>query len=109
MLTPTLTWVHQDTLKDSLLYCDQTYARSSFEKTMADSTYRIMLRLERNCGKKIMRQAKFTDEYNATTACTLRLCKPWFGTSRLICEDSWFMQCVCAIALEAVHFGLPAG
>ena len=38
-------------------------------------------------------------EYGHTTATTMRLVKPWFGTQRVLAADSWFASVKTAEAL----------
>jgi hypothetical protein len=61
----------------------------------------IMLFLEIDEGAAHMKTKEFRDRYTATTATTLRICKPWFGSGRLVCADSWFASVTTAAALFA--------
>ncbi|KAL3914376.1 MAG: hypothetical protein SGPRY_007648, partial [Prymnesium sp.] len=58
-------------------------------KTAGDSLSGIMLRLEMCCeGTEAMKIKEFSNDWGATTACTLRLTEPWFRSSRVVAGDS---------------------
>jgi hypothetical protein len=59
-------------------------------KTVGDALSGIMLRIEICEGKEAMKTKKHSAEYGATTACTMRIVEPWFGTDRVVAVDSWF-------------------
>lgn len=59
-------------------------------KNIADSTSNIMLRMEINEGKDLMKEKKWQAELGAGTATLLRLSEPWFYTGRIVVADSWF-------------------
>lgn len=46
------------------------------------------------------------DPYGHTTACTLRLAEPWFGSGRILCGDAWFASIkTCeALAQRGMYF-----
>ena len=75
-------------------------------KTVGDALSGIMLRIEICEGKEAMKTKKFSAEYGATTACTMRLFKPWFGTQRVVAADSWFAGVKTAWAMldNGLHF-----
>ncbi|KAG1656791.1 hypothetical protein FOA52_008365 [Chlamydomonas sp. UWO 241] len=52
-------------------------------------------------GKIRDNQTKYWKEHGATTACTLRLCKPWNGKGSIVSGDSWFGSMNTARALRA--------
>lgn len=43
---------------------------------------------------------EFYSDFGATTATTLRLCKKWFGSKKVIVADSWFGSCKTAEELR---------
>ena len=59
-------------------------------KTAGDALCGVMLRMEICEGKVPMAAKEYSAEWGATTACTLRLFKPWFGSNRVCGADSWF-------------------
>eukprot|EP00873_Tetraselmis_striata_P005316 jgi/Tetstr1/425580/TSEL_016001.t1 len=61
----------------------------------------IYSRLELAECKEDMKLKKYVQEYNATTACTLRLVEPWFKSGRIVVADSWFGSVRCALQLSA--------
>lgn len=65
-----------------------------------------MIRIEICEGKVAHASQKYYKEYGHTTACTLRLCEPWFGLDKVIYGDSWFASVKCAQALlnNGTHF-----
>ena len=46
-----------------------------------------------------MERKEFASQMMKTTACTLRLVKPYFGTKRCVIADSWFASVTCAVEL----------
>ena len=50
-------------------------------------------------GKERMGGKEFCDQYQKSTALTLRLVKPWFGTGKIVVADSWFGSVQTALAL----------
>ena len=52
-------------------------------------------------GKARMAKKEFCDEYGKSIALTLRMCKPFFSTMRVLIADSWFGSVACAIALHS--------
>ena len=64
---------------------------------LCDSKTQIVVNLEMNEGKDKREEdiqagvaKEFILEYGVTTACALRLCKPYWGTGKTIIADSWF-------------------
>ena len=52
---------------------------------LSDAASNIVLKLELYEGKDIMK-----DKFGATAATTIRLTKPYHGTSKQVIADSWF-------------------
>ena len=50
-------------------------------------------------GKEAMEKKEFCDQYGKSVALTLRMCKKFFGSKRVIIADSWFGSVANAIAL----------
>ena len=75
-------------------------------KTVGDALSGIMLRIEICEGKEPMKAKKYSAEYGATTACTMRLFEPWFGTDRVAAADSWFagVKTTWAMLDNGLHF-----
>ena len=99
-------------------------------KSLADSATKIMLRLEIMEGKERMALLRYAlrtnanthptapniaqynadvaanDVYKATTAQTLRLVEPWFGTGRTAVGDSYFasVETLLALAKHGLYF-----
>lgn len=75
-------------------------------KTTADALSGVLIRLEICEGKKRHGDQEWYDEYGHTTATSLRLVKPWFGTNRVVAGDSWFASVKLANALlgNGLHF-----
>lgn len=59
-------------------------------KTVGDSISGVMMRIEICEGKEPMKAKEFSAAWGATTACTMRLMSPWFGSRRVVAGDSWF-------------------
>ena len=59
-------------------------------KNLCDSKTMINLVLEKNESKVNMAEKEYHREFGATTACTLRLTRPYHGTGRTVYGDSWF-------------------
>ena len=59
-------------------------------KNLCDSRSMINLVLEKNESKERMAQKDHHAQFGATTACTLRLSKPYHGSGRTLYGDSWF-------------------
>lgn len=59
-------------------------------KTAACAENGIYIRLELAENKEAMAGKEFVQTHKATTACTLRLCMPWFHSNRIVVGDSWF-------------------
>lgn len=57
---------------------------------LCDAETLIVLVLEFNKGKHINPDKEFVKELGATTACSLRLTKPYWGSGRVVYLDSWF-------------------
>lgn len=68
-------------------------------KSIADASTNIMLGMEINEGKDAMIKKKWQKELGAGTATTLRLTKPWHGSGRVVCGDSWFASVKTAVTL----------
>lgn len=75
-------------------------------KTVADALSGIMVGLELNEGKEAMAEKRWHAEHGATTATTLRLTEPWFGSGRVVAGDSWFASVKTALQLRkhGLHF-----
>jgi hypothetical protein len=58
-------------------------------KSLCDAST-ICFNLELVEGAERDQQKEFVREFKATTACTLRLTKPWWGRGRIVVADSWF-------------------
>ncbi|XP_051167804.1 uncharacterized protein LOC127285709 [Leptopilina boulardi] len=69
-------------------------------KTLADVQTGIMIGIEINEGKEVMKDKLWQKEFGAGTATTLRLTQPWFGTGRIVVGDSWFASVKTAIELR---------
>ena len=69
-------------------------------KTIADALSGVMINLEINEGKDIMKEKQWQREFGAGTATTLQLCEPWYGSGRIVCGDSWFASVKTAIQLH---------
>jgi hypothetical protein len=69
-------------------------------KSTADCETGMLLRLELAEGKEAMKNKKYCDTYKPTTACSLRLTEPWFGTRRIVVGDSGFASVPTAVALR---------
>lgn len=67
--------------------------------TLADKDTGCIIRTEIYEGKAYMQGKDFVSEYNAGTALTLRMTKPWWGSGRLVILDSAFASFMCAKAL----------
>ena len=57
---------------------------------LCDSETLIVLALEFNQGKEMNAVKEFVDDFGATTAAALRLSQPYWGTGRVVFQDSWF-------------------
>ena len=75
-------------------------------KDVCDAETRVCLQLELQEGKDTMSKKQYTAEYNAGTAISLRLTKPWFHTGRCVNGDSAFASVQTAVACSSVglHF-----
>lgn len=51
-------------------------------------------------GALIEKGKKYVDEYNATTACTLRVTEPYHNEGRVIIGDAWFGSLRTVAALK---------
>lgn len=69
-------------------------------KCVADVSSGIMLGLEIHEGKDAMAEKEFAGQYQKHVATTLRLVKPYFGSTRTVFGDSWFGSVTCAEALK---------
>ncbi|KAL1528519.1 hypothetical protein AB1Y20_009862 [Prymnesium parvum] len=68
-------------------------------KTVGDALSGVMIQMEICEGKEPMKLKEFSREWGATTACTMRLFKPWFGSGRVAAADSWFSGVKTTFAL----------
>lgn len=75
-------------------------------KTAGDALSGILLRMEICEGAAAMKFKPYAADWGATTACTLRLFEPWFGSGRVCAGDSWFASVKTARALldNGLHF-----
>ena len=75
-------------------------------KALACALSGLMLRMEICEGKAAHAAQEHTAELGVTTATTMRLCKPWFGSERVVYGDSWFASVKTAEALlnNGLHF-----
>ena len=69
-------------------------------KGLADGKTKIILNIEKHEAKEKMQNKDFVNELGATTACSLRLTKPYWGTGRTVIADAWFGSVKCAIQLR---------
>lgn len=88
-------------------------------KTLACGSSHVMLHAEIAEGKEKDAAKEYRDQVGATTATTLRLCKPYRGTGRMLVADSWFGSCNTAewlwdelgmysvMAVKTGHRGFP--
>ena len=60
----------------------------------------ISVKLEIQEGADAMHNKEFFQQYGSSTATTLRLVKPWFGSGRIIIGDSAFGSVKSLTALE---------
>jgi len=67
--------------------------------TVCDAISGIMVGGEVFEGAAAMEHAEFTAKFQKSTALTLRLVKPWFGTNRIVVADSWFGSVQTVLAL----------
>ena len=67
-------------------------------KDISDGITGRMLRVIIQEGKHRNATLEFEDKYQHTTACCMRLAKPWFGSGRVIAGDSWFASVQSAVA-----------
>ena len=68
-------------------------------KAAACGRSRIIFGMELQESPSAMDKKEFSMHMMKTTACTLRLVKPYFGTKRCVVGDSWFASVPCAIEL----------
>lgn len=75
-------------------------------KTVGDSQCGIMLRMEICEGAEAMRAKQYAADWGVTSATTLRLFEPWFGSERVVAGDSWFAGVKTARAMldHGLHF-----
>lgn len=88
-------------------------------KTMACSESGVMLNAELAEGKARQARKQYRDQVGESTAVTLRLCKPYKGTGRVVVADSFFGSCQTAewlvdelglfsiLAIKTGHRGFP--
>ena len=51
-------------------------------------------------GAELEKTKKYVAEYNATTACTLRVTEPYHNEGRIVVGDAWFGSLRTAAALK---------
>ena len=75
-------------------------------KTVCDVESGIMVFIELQEGKRRMEVMDFTDEWQHTTACTLRCLRNWKDSQAAVIGDSWFASVTTAVALRTMglHF-----
>ena len=76
-------------------------------KCMADGKTNVMLKIELQEGLEDQygnkrKKKKYTDKWQATTACTLRLAEYWNQSGRLVLGDSWFASVKTMHALNTI-------
>ena len=71
-------------------------------KDCSDAETRICLQLELQEGRDAMASKQFSADYNAGTAISLRLTRPWFHTGRCVIGDSAFASVQTAVAFSLV-------
>lgn len=59
-------------------------------KVTRDSESGVMLHAEFVEGAEVDMRKQFVKEFKDTTACTLRITRPWWGTGRVVIGDAWF-------------------
>lgn len=69
-------------------------------KTVCCGETGILLNAELQECAEDMHLKEFHAKWGATTACTLRLVKPYFGQKKIIVADSWFGSAKCLYALR---------
>ena len=75
-------------------------------KTTGDALSGLLLHVEIQEGAKQHNKHEFFAEQGHTTATTLRISKPWFGSKRVVYGDSWFAGVKTAIQMleRGLHF-----
>ena len=68
-------------------------------KTTVDATSYIMVSSEAEEGKGLMKEKEYRDKYTHTTATSLRLVKPWFGTG----QSCMYVAYVCMSCIYVVY------
>ena len=68
--------------------------------TACDVESGICIAMEMVEGQVRDRQKEFAGELGVTTATTLRMSKPWWGTGRIFVGDSWFASVKTAIEMK---------
>ena len=68
-------------------------------KNIADAKSLIVMHIELQRDPTVMDKKEYVDKYQPTTACTLRLAKPWRGSWRKVVADAWFGSVTTAMAL----------
>ena len=71
-------------------------------KNLCDGKTKINLLLEKCERKEEMHLKEYHEQFGATTACVLRLTKPYHGTGRTVFGDSWFGSFKSCEALDQV-------
>ena len=74
-------------------------------KTVCDGLTGVCFRMEPVENAALMRGKEFYTDYGATTATTLRLMQPFFGSGRVCLGDSWFgsVKSCCALLERGVY------
>jgi hypothetical protein len=68
-------------------------------KTVCDVDTGMLISMELVEGAEVDAKKEFREEWGATTACTLRLVKDWFGSGRVVIGDAWFGSYKTCVAL----------
>lgn len=88
-------------------------------KTLACGEAKVVLVAELAEGKELDAAKDYREEVGASTATTLRLCRPFRGSGRCLIADSWFGSCntaewlwdelgiYCIMAVKTGHRGFP--
>ena len=68
-------------------------------KTLVDTASGILLNADIVEGAEEDAKKEYNTQWGKSTGCTLRLCKPWHGKSRIVIGDSWFGSYRTGVAL----------
>ena len=69
-------------------------------KTLCCTDSGVMVAAEICEGKELMAGKKWVKEWGQTTATTLRILEPYFGSGKILIGDSWFGSVRCAYNLR---------